>query len=393
MTSADVIAFATRYDSRDVAQWSGTPFHMAHALERVAPGRLVRIGPLHDSGRSLHRARALVHRLGPWGYLRDREPALLRGWGEQVGRAVSRVGADVVVSPSSLPVAWLPPRSELAVWTDATFAGMVATNPAFASLTRRQLRAGHDVERRMLDRARLVAYSSEWARRSAIDDYGADPARVHVLGFGPNLASLPGLAAVERAIRARTPSPLRLLLLGVDWRGKGADIAVEVARRLVERGVPTVLDVVGMVPPRGTRLPSCVRIHGFLRKSDPHEAAQLADLVRAAHLSVLPTRFDCTPVAVAEAAAHGVPCIAPAVGGLRSVVVDGESGLLVPPGAGADAYVDRIVAVISTPGGLPSLARGARHHQQLRLDWRRSATHLLDLLRAAPGTHRTQVLS
>jgi glycosyltransferase involved in cell wall biosynthesis len=54
-------------------------------------------------------------------------------------------------------------------------------------------------------------------------------------------------------------------------------------------------------------------------------------LLRAADLFLLASRWEGTPMAVMEAQAAGLPVVATAVGGIPELVVEGETGLLVPP--------------------------------------------------------------
>ena len=59
---------------------------------------------------------------------------------------------------------------------------------------------------------------------------------------------------------------------------------------------------------------------------------ELLRLYQRASVIVCPSRREGFGVVCAEAMAHGRPVVATSVGGLRDLVVDGETGLLVPPG-------------------------------------------------------------
>ncbi|MEZ4271458.1 MAG: glycosyltransferase [Myxococcota bacterium] len=73
---------------------------------------------------------------------------------------------------------------------------------------------------------------------------------------------------------------------------------------------------------------------------------------QAARIFVLPSRSEGLPLALLEALARGLPCIASSVGGIVEVLVDGESGRLVDPGS-----VEALSAALLDIAERPDVAR------------------------------------
>ena len=71
---------------------------------------------------------------------------------------------------------------------------------------------------------------------------------------------------------------------------------------------------------------------GRVRLLGPLDRSGVLELFAAADAAVLSSSWENFPHSVVEALAVGTPVIATRVGGVPEVVVDGENGLLVPPG-------------------------------------------------------------
>lgn len=93
------------------------------------------------------------------------------------------------------------------------------------------------------------------------------------------------------------------------------------------------------------------------------ERADVAEILGAADVLVLPSWSEALPTVLIEAGAAGLPAVATDVGGAGEIVVDGETGFIVPPGD-TDTFAARTAAVLANP----DLARrlGARGRERVR---------------------------
>jgi glycosyltransferase involved in cell wall biosynthesis len=183
------------------------------------------------------------------------------------------------------------------------------------------------------------------------------------------------LGTFARVTHQAADGPLRLLFVGGDFVRKGGQELLAAVARL---GPGFELDIVSNDEVEGAatgRLPRGVRVHRGLT----HQSAELFELYRRADVFVLPTRADTLGLVFAEALAAGVPVIACDVGGVREIVVPGETGLLVPP-----RDVDALVAAVRTLADDPALRQrlGGRGRELVLRDHDadRNCRRILDLL-------------
>jgi D-inositol-3-phosphate glycosyltransferase len=223
---------------------------------------------------------------------------------------------------------------------------------------------------------RLIANTAEEARQ-LIELYGADPAKVQTVNPGADLSVFaPGGADSKRAARRQFGIPedaIVLLFVGRVQPLKGPDVALKAAGQLVDAdpGLRGKLQVVLVGGPSGRQqradpdgmreLAGRLGISDLVRFEPPCPQPELAQWYRAATVVLTPSHSESFGLVALEAQACGTPVVAARVGGLRTVVSDGHSGLLVDGHDPAD-WAAVIKRLIKAPRHLQALSAGARRH-------------------------------
>ena len=181
-------------------------------------------------------------------------------------------------------------------------------------------------EQEFYRRVHLIFTMSEWLRQSMIHDFGASPDKVIAVGAGPNLNY------ARQIIDSNTPQTHHrnktILFVGVDFEGKGGPMLVEVFRRVRKEVPQAKLQIVGCNVPIDE---PGIEVVGVLDKSDPRQEARLRQLYEQACVFALPTRFDCFGIAFVEAMYHRLPCIGSNICAIPEIILDGETGFILPP--------------------------------------------------------------
>ena len=219
---------------------------------------------------------------------------------------------------------------------------------------------------------RLVANTAEEARQLT-ELYGADPRRVKTVNPGVDLSVFaPGSMAAARRKLGLPPDAVVLVFAGRIQPLKGPDIALRAAASLL-RSVPGLRDrlvVVFVGGPSGSEvgapgrldgLAASLGIAGQVRQEPPCPQAELADWYRAATAVLVPSHSESFGLVALEAQACGTPVVAAAVGGLRTAVRDGISGVLVD-GHDPVSYAAVLSKLVASPERLAALSRGAIEH-------------------------------
>jgi len=125
--------------------------------------------------------------------------------------------------------------------------------------------------------------------------------------------------------------------------------------------------------------PEVCRFHGVARVRllgrQPH--AEIPWWMNAADLLCLPSLQEGLPNVILEALACGLPVVASRTGGVPEIVVDGQTGLLVPPGDSA-ALAGALRTGLERPWDREALSRSVAG-----FNWERNARLLIDELTAA----------
>jgi D-inositol-3-phosphate glycosyltransferase len=247
---------------------------------------------------------------------------------------------------------------------------------------------------------RLVANTADEARQLT-ELYGARPQQVETVSPGVDLSVFrpvpasgpPGVPSV--AVRRRLGLPADAVVLVFAGRIqplKGPDVVLRAAAALlrVAPGLADRLVVVFVGGPSGSEvgapgrlsaLANALGVAGHVRFEPPCTQPELADWFRAATMVLVPSHSESFGLVALEAQACGTPVVAAAVGGLRTAVRDGFSGVLVD-GHDPDGWARVLAALASSPARLAELSRGALTHAA-GFGWGATADRLIEVYTGA----------
>lgn len=237
-------------------------------------------------------------------------------------------------------------------------------------------------EERIIQTADRVLAPTADEATDLVSLYGADPARVSVVppGVDTTIFTPDGPRDV-----GPEGDPL-ILFVGRLQPLKAPDVAVRALASLAARAPgldPHLVILGGPSGSHGTqpgdiaRLAAEAGVGGRVSVCPPVPQEELARWYRAADVVLVPSRSESFGLVALEAAACGTPVVASDVGGLRTTVRHGVTGLLVPNGD-ADAYAEAMLHIL-TADGLASRMGEASARFARRYDWRTAAAGLLDV--------------
>lgn len=243
----------------------------------------------------------------------------------------------------------------------------------------------------------MIANTAEEAHE-LVQLYDADPAAVHVVAPGVDLRTFaPARDHAERMAWRRElglPEDSDVLLFaGRVQPLKAPDVLVRALGVLRAQGRPVPLLVV-LGGPSGR--PGALRDLRNLAEScgvsdqvwfrPPVPRTELARWLGAADLVAMPSRSESFGLVAVEAQAAGTPVVATAVGGLRSVVVDGVSGRLVR-GHDPARWATAIAELLADPN-VRGPWRAAARRVAAGYGWDATAEQILKVY-ALAAEHRT----
>ena len=205
--------------------------------------------------------------------------------------------------------------------------------------------------------AKVIAVSDA-ARRSYVEA-GLDSAqRVVVIPSGIADRPQPGAGRALRESLGLQAHHRVVMMVSVLRPEKGHDVGCAAIARVRERVPDVRLVIVGDGPARDevAALASALEGHAVLagHRDDIMACLDAADLL------LHPSDSEAFPVTLLEAMAAGVPIVATAVGGMTEIVVNNETGILVPPSAGAPGFAAAVEGLLRDAGLRSRLAGASR---------------------------------
>jgi len=250
-----------------------------------------------------------------------------------------------------------------------------------------------DGETKAIRAADHLVAATEAEQRALVDLYGADPARISIIPPGVDVSHFYPIALDEsRAIVGLPMSERVILFVGRIEPLKGLDTLLQAIALLREAGmqcvVPHYLVIIGGDPSAsGENLnQEMVRLQKLSHELGLDELVlflgkrgqeHLPYYYSAADILVMPSHYESFGLVALEAMACGTPVVASQVGGLAHLVLDGQTGFVIPNGD-PDLLSKRIAVLLTDDALREKLGRQAAEYAR-QYSWVNIANRMIGL--------------
>jgi glycosyltransferase involved in cell wall biosynthesis len=208
-----------------------------------------------------------------------------------------------------------------------------------------------DLLREICAAAEFVAAETDYSRDLLRQRCPNSAARIHRVYNGIDLERFP-------ASRSRNGDRIpRIVSVGRLVAFKGFDDLIDACAELARRRIDFVCDIIGDGPLRETLqakieqldLSSRVNLLGSLSQDAVLEKLQVADIFALASTTDAQGATDVFPTVILEAMTSARPVVSTCLAGIPELVVDGQTGMLAPPGD-STALAHALEQLLRDPG-------------------------------------------
>jgi glycosyltransferase involved in cell wall biosynthesis len=373
------IGYTTYFDAKDIGAWSGTIYNIAQSIAKQGFD-IEYIDNLQRFSHKLYKFKSVYYKLIKKHYLRLREPVINRSVARQIQAKIKKINPDLIFSAGALEISSLECKQPIVFWTDATFAGLVNLHFDYKNLNKRSIINGNKLEQSAYDRSSLILFSSDWAAKTAIENYIVDKNKIRIIPFGANIKTDFSYDEMKRIIRTKKMDVIKILFVGVNWYRKGGDILIQSVKELIKSGYKIELNVIGTNPKLNDEDLKFTKIHGFLRKWIPQENKKIIDLYTSSHIFIMPTKAEAYGIVFCEANAFGLPAIGPSIGGVPTIIKDGINGYLLKPEKTVESTIKIFSDIFTDKEKYYELSLSSFNEYKTRLNWTVSAKKVSELI-------------
>lgn len=271
--------------------------------------------------------------------------------------------ADILFSPGYTAIYKLKTDKPIIYLADATFKSIHNYYDEFSNLLSFNIREGNIIEKKALTKATHIIHASDWAKQSAIIDYGIPNDKISVLEFGANITTQSFKKYPKK------DKTLHILFLGIDWQRKGGDIAIETCRILNNQGIKSMIHIIGPVEvPESCKNIPYIEFIGFLNKNNQCDYERIIQYMSSSDILLLPTQAECAGIVFVEASAYSMPIFTYDTGGISNYVINGINGYRLPLKSDSYEFASKIENCIKS-GELSLMQEYAANLYKEKLNW------------------------